>query len=492
MRNEIFELKHIFGLKIKEIRQEKSITYHDLREKTGLSVSYLSEIENGKKYPKGDKIILLSEALGVSYDQLVSLKVPKRLQPIVDLIQSDFFKAFPMQEFGLNPQKIVEIVSHDPEKINAFINTVFQIARNFEVKNEHFYYAALRSYQELQDNYFDQLERSAQELLLDFPELVEIPFTEKTLTQILLQLGVRVNREGLKDPLLKNIRSIYHEQQRLLYVNKGLTSGQNNFLLAREVAFQWLKIKNRPFSTPPVGEQNFESILNNYKSSYFAAAIMMPEQRIVRSFGRLAEQERWNGAEFLHLLKEYDVTPEMLMQRLTNILPTHFGIKNLFFLRFLSEDEGKDFTLTKELHLSGQHNPHANELNEHYCRRWVSIALAREVQQKKKSAKGFLERVQISKYWGTANEYICIALAFPNVSNDQEAVSVTVGFLLNKQSREQLKFVSDNSIPVKEVNTTCERCPIQDCKERAAPPSLHEKLKRQSELIESVQEVVKS
>ena len=54
MGNEIFELKHIFGLKIKEIRQEKCITYQELREKTGMSVSYLSEIENGKKYPKAD------------------------------------------------------------------------------------------------------------------------------------------------------------------------------------------------------------------------------------------------------------------------------------------------------------------------------------------------------------------------------------------------------------------------------------------------------
>ena len=104
MVNEVFELRHIFGLKIKEIRQEKGITYQELKEKTGLSISYLSEIENGKKYPKGDNIMLLSTALEVSYDELVSLKVPTKLKPIVDLIQSDFFKAFPLQEFGLDPQ----------------------------------------------------------------------------------------------------------------------------------------------------------------------------------------------------------------------------------------------------------------------------------------------------------------------------------------------------------------------------------------------------
>ena len=87
MPKEIFEFKLIFGLKLKEIRNEKGISYQELREKTGLSLSYLSEIENGKKYPKGDKIMILAKALGVSYDELVSLKVPRKLEPIVNLIQ---------------------------------------------------------------------------------------------------------------------------------------------------------------------------------------------------------------------------------------------------------------------------------------------------------------------------------------------------------------------------------------------------------------------
>ncbi len=95
MPKEIFEFKLIFGLKLKEIRNEKGISYQELREKTGLSLSYLSEIENGKKYPKGDKIMILAKALGVSYDELVSLKVPRKLEPIVNLIQSDFFKSLP-------------------------------------------------------------------------------------------------------------------------------------------------------------------------------------------------------------------------------------------------------------------------------------------------------------------------------------------------------------------------------------------------------------
>ncbi|REE05917.1 helix-turn-helix domain-containing protein [Marinoscillum furvescens] len=204
MSKEIFELKFIFGLKLKEIRQQKGLSYQELKERSGLSLSYLSEIENGKKYPKGDKIMVLAEALDVSYDELVSLQVPTKLKPVVTLIRSDFFKAFPMEQFGLNPQKLVEIISYDPEKINSFLKTMLQVARNYELKQENFYQAALRSYQELNQNYFDELEDEVDGLRLEFPELGEIPFNEKLLSSILMKIGVRIEFDAIarKKPTL--------------------------------------------------------------------------------------------------------------------------------------------------------------------------------------------------------------------------------------------------------------------------------------------------
>ena len=115
MARQIFELKHIFGLKLRELRQSKGITYQELSKSTGLSVSYLSEIESGKKYPKGDKISILAESLDITYDDLVSLKVPRKIQPIINLIESPKFSEFPLVDFGLNPQKIIEIICLDLE-----------------------------------------------------------------------------------------------------------------------------------------------------------------------------------------------------------------------------------------------------------------------------------------------------------------------------------------------------------------------------------------
>ena len=56
-------IKLIFGLKLKQIRTEKSLSLFGLSKLSGLSKSYLNEIENGKKYPKPDKIAILSEKL---------------------------------------------------------------------------------------------------------------------------------------------------------------------------------------------------------------------------------------------------------------------------------------------------------------------------------------------------------------------------------------------------------------------------------------------
>ena len=81
MRPQKNNIKIIFGLKLKQLRQDKNLSFAALSERSGLSLSYLNEIESGKKYPKTDKIAILAEALGVSYDKLVSLKLTRNLAP---------------------------------------------------------------------------------------------------------------------------------------------------------------------------------------------------------------------------------------------------------------------------------------------------------------------------------------------------------------------------------------------------------------------------
>ena len=106
-------IKTIFGLKMKQFRQKKSFSLQDLATITGVSKSYLNEIENGKKYPKHDKIAQLATALNCSYDDLVSTKLDKSLAPITEILQSDFFKENEMKSLSeINPDSIIHKLSH--------------------------------------------------------------------------------------------------------------------------------------------------------------------------------------------------------------------------------------------------------------------------------------------------------------------------------------------------------------------------------------------
>ena len=83
---------------------------------SGLSKSYLNEIEKGKKYPKPDKIAILSEKLDVPYDQFVSLKLDKNLAPIGDILKSKILKEIPLDLFGIKESNLIEIIANAPAK----------------------------------------------------------------------------------------------------------------------------------------------------------------------------------------------------------------------------------------------------------------------------------------------------------------------------------------------------------------------------------------
>ncbi len=60
------------GKRIREWRTRGEITQEDLSFCTGLSIPYLSEIENGKRRPSVDSIVAIADALGITVDELLS------------------------------------------------------------------------------------------------------------------------------------------------------------------------------------------------------------------------------------------------------------------------------------------------------------------------------------------------------------------------------------------------------------------------------------
>lgn len=478
-------IRLIFGFKVKYLRQQKGLSYQQLSTLTGLSLSYIHDIEKGKKYPKTDKIMTLANALEVDYDYMVSLRASKKLQPIIDILHSDLFKDYPLDVFGLSQSKLLELFSNIPEKINAFISTVLTITRSYQMTREHFYQAALRSYQDMHDNYFEELEQAVKVLKKEQAIGKVFAYTPDTLELILKDsYGIVVDRTYLnQNPELENVRSYYKKKKKTLYLNRNLSTAQENFLLGRELGFQHLQLEERSYETRILNVKSFDKLLNNFKASYFSAALLMDEQLLVKAFKQMTQLSTWKEDAFLNLLDKYNVTVEMLIQRLTNILPKHFGINNLFFLRITGSSDLQQFKMTKELHLAQQeHQPYSNERQEHYCQRWIAINILKRLRSMPKGVEEIIADAQISKYWGTRNSYLCLTLAKRNRHNPTENISVTIGLLVDDTLEKTVNFLKDPKLKRKDVNVTCERCDMPNCGARIAPPVIVEAQQEQDSI----------
>lgn len=485
-------IKLVFGLKLKQLRHEQKLSLSDVAQKSGLSISYINEIEKGKKYPKSDKIIALAAAMGVDYDQLVSLKLNKKLEPISALLSSNFLTEIPFEFFGIDPANLLEMLSDAPVKLSAFINTIVEIGRNYSMSVEQFYFAVLRSYQEMHDNYFEDLETEAENFLKEHNISLEKQLDEFYMTNLLNdQFGIQIHYFDEEDyPLIANIRSVMVAKKNLLLINKRISSDQRAFTMAREIGFIYMKIKERPLTSSWVEVKSFDEVLNNFKASYFAGAILIRKEKLITELENFFQQETWQPELLQKMIEQFQATPETLQHRISNVLPKYFGIDKFFFLRFEAPIGSNAYKLTKEMHLAKRHDPHETQ-RENYCRRWVSLNILDDLSAKQNVGKYKkpLVDAQISEYIGVERKYFVISMARPLNILRQINVSVTLGFEMDKKLSTKIKLLNDPAIARRVVNQTCERCGIFDCKERVAAPTVLQKQRQFEEMKESIKEL---
>ena len=81
----------LVGIRIRVRRRQLKISQNNLAETTGLSVPYISLVENGKKNPSLHAIMKISKSLDLSLDYLLGLSSsdPRRLQSEVSKLLAD-------------------------------------------------------------------------------------------------------------------------------------------------------------------------------------------------------------------------------------------------------------------------------------------------------------------------------------------------------------------------------------------------------------------
>ncbi|MGR3812379.1 helix-turn-helix domain-containing protein [Jiulongibacter sp. NS-SX5] len=483
MKNEHIRL--IFGLKLKQLRQEKGLSLQALSKASGISQSYLNEIEKGKKYPKTDKITALASSLDVDYDSLVSLKLSKKLEPMAKLLKSNMLTEIPFDFFGLETAQLLDLFSAAPAKLSAFVNAIFEIGKNYNLTVEKFYFAALRSYQEMHQNYFPDLEEEAAKFLQQYVKSENEVLNENQLSELLAdRYGIRISYFDEEDqPVIANMRSVFRKKSKVLMINKRISEDQRAFTMAKELGFQFMKLNERPYTSSSIEVKSFEEVLNNFKASYFAGAILIRQQELVNELQGWFSQKTWNPEYLNKLVLRFHATPETLFHRISNVLPKYFGIDSFLFMRFDALPGSQKYFLTKEMHLSKRLGPQENK-EEHYCRRWVSIGILDHLSSKQQAGKYTKPIVdgQFSHLLNRNHEYFVMAMARPLNIKRQLNISVSLGFEVNDALKAKMKFLNDKNIIKQEVNQTCERCGIFDCKERVSAPTLLQKRREQAEI----------
>ena len=495
MNNKQIDFKIIFGLKVRQLRIEKGLSFAELSKKSGLSISYLNEIEKGKKHPKEDKIALLATALNTTSEELCNTDLKRNLAPIGELLNSNFLNELPLDLFGIELVKVVEIIADAPARVGAFIAALVGIAKNYALSADNFYFAAMRAYQELHYNYFDDIEIAVDAFLKANNINKNLPINATVLQDILKnQYQYDIEDDGLAQyPELSHLRSVWVPRKNKLLLQKGLSNSQKAFQFGKEIGFSYLQLKEHGKTATLSNPNSFDIVLNNFKANYFSVALLVNKDTAKEKMSAFFKNVKWNSAALLNIIDSYGVSAEIFFQR-GNILPKFFELDQLFFFRMVHDTNSDKLFMDKELHLNRHHYPHSNNLNETYCKRWVSNWIFDDLKQLQQNQdfSGNLIAVQRSIFFQSDEEYLCISVARKGHNTmPNRNVSVTIGIKIDDKMKKVIRFADDPLIKRQVVNITCERCPIQDCQERMAPPTWIEEKNKRKKIRHLLEEIDK-
>lgn len=485
----------IFGMKVRQYRNDANLSLTEFAALCELSPSYMTEIEKGKKYPRPNKIRKMAEVLGKEYDELVSIKLDSSLNYLEQALASPLVQRFPFDEFGLEASDLVSLLTRAPDRASALLHAAQEIGRQYDMKQDDFFRAMLRSYQEIHENYFEELEDAAAQFAREHHVDPHQPIHLAELEGILSEkYGYKLDRIDLdENPALRSYRSVYVKKKRpRLLLNPSLHPWQLKYLLARELGYQYLGLQERSTVSTPDEVTSFTQVYNDFQAAYFGGALLMPPAPITDRLHTFFNLPGWTPEPLRNMLNQFEVTPEMLLYRFSELIPQFFGLK-IHFLRF--HQIGDRYRLTKQLNLNKIRLPSGLSLREHYCRRWLTVRLLREGNGGDGTAAfsdTFHIDVQISEYLDSHEQFFCLGFARPLVLSPHISSSVTLGFRMDSDLENTLQFLHDPAIHRAIISETCERCPLteEQCRLRAAAPILYQQQEQKKARQQAVKQLV--
>lgn len=302
------------GRRVRHLRKAAGMTLDDLGAAVGTAPSQLSLIENGKREPKLGMLQSLAKALGVSIDQLLGAEPPSRRAALE--IELERAQRGPLYESLGLPK--VRISSRLPiDVLEALVGLQAELEHRLdqqaatpeEARRAN---TELRAEMRARNNYYQDLERQAQELLKAVGH-TSGPLSHHVAADIAEHLGFSLQHVN---DLPHSTRSVTDLKNRRIYLTQRHRTDHD----PRSVLLQAVGHYVLGHETPT---DYADFLRQRVYTNYFAAALLMPEHA---TMGFLKEAKAAKEIAVEDIRDAFAVSYETAAHRFTNLATEHLGI----------------------------------------------------------------------------------------------------------------------------------------------------------------------
>lgn len=311
--------KLFLGGKIRRFREQQQLSQADLAYRLGLSASYLNQIENDQRPLTVQVLLKLGSLFNVDLTHFSDEEDDRLLAELKECMEDPLFKH---ERVGLGELK--EIVGRSPAFARHFLTlyqSYHQANQNYaglaqdmtgdeavrSIDGPQFPYEEVRDYFYYQNNYFDELDRAAEQIFQH--EALSLGEGETRLIEYLRRkhrIAVSVDAEG------ERLRH-FDPARQTLTLSKLLSLKQRVFHLAHQICL----LEQKPLLDDMIRRARFssaetEAVCRVGLANYFAGALLMPYSLFLKK----AQQERYD-IERLQII--FNVSFEQVCHRLSTL-----------------------------------------------------------------------------------------------------------------------------------------------------------------------------
>jgi hypothetical protein len=444
----------------------------DLHEITGLSVSYLSEIERGVKQLSFDRLADLAQKLRMRPDELIDGVVEAQLK--ARLSQLGVHLELSLTDLGIPEHLLASLLEAHEKDLLTLLRTLQTLVTSMGLQEDDVLDEWLRARLAVDEAYWPDMERRASEFLHRSGLFRREPARRRSLAEVRgclerylrahYGIGIeplaRITPPGRKEPL----HCRFDARQRTLFVYPDLDESHKAFVVAREIAYHHLGHEERSYIYRRVVARSVRQARADYDSSYFAACLLMPQHIYVEGLKSLFRQV--TPAHALEALRAMlflpqTISAEVLWYRLTQLLQVYFRLSPHFItMEDRSTKDRVDYHIGARIFPVHGFIVDANQAERH-CRRWQTIALLeyeqRRLEDVLETDRGVL-RLQRSTFVTRGQTLLNLSVLI-RTSEGRKKV-LTIGLPENKSLRELCSF--SQHLRPEPVGESCETCPLYD------------------------------